>query len=191
MTVPFGKRELAIIAGLLLLAFFVRFAFFSNQGYAAIDTNDFKAWFGHAADVGVRSFYSNNYWCDYPPLNIYFFWIFGLVAKSLGVLGSNLFTYVMKLPPNLIDMATAFLIFAFVRKRLSFNWALLATALYAFNPAVIFLPGLGPSSARSCDRSRTLPASCKALSCRAGSPEVRLRNSFFNMTAQPGQTVTM
>jgi dolichyl-phosphate-mannose-protein mannosyltransferase len=138
VTVPFGKRELAIIAAMLLLAFFVRFAFFSNQGYAAIDTNDFKAWFGHAADVGIRSFYSNNYWCDYPPLNIYFFWIFGLIAKSLGVLGSNLFTYVMKLPANLIDIATAFLIFAFVRKRLSFNWALLATALYAFNPAVIF-----------------------------------------------------
>ncbi len=44
----------------------------------------------------------------------------------------------MKLPPNLFDMATAFLIFAFVRKRLDFKMALLATALYAFNPAVIF-----------------------------------------------------
>jgi Gpi18-like mannosyltransferase len=44
----------------------------------------------------------------------------------------------MKLPPNLFDMATAFLIFVFVRKRLDFNMALLATALYAFNPAVLF-----------------------------------------------------
>ncbi len=138
MTVPFGKRELAIVAALLLLAFVVRFAFFSNQGYAAVDTNDFKAWFGRAADIGPRAFYSNNYWCDYPPLNIYFFWGFGLLAKNIGVLGSSLFTYVMKLPPNLIDMATALLIFFFVRKRLSFNWALVATALYAFNPAVVF-----------------------------------------------------
>jgi Gpi18-like mannosyltransferase len=40
--------------------------------------------------------------------------------------------------PNLFDTGTAFLIFTFVRKRLDFKIALLATALYAFNPAVIF-----------------------------------------------------
>jgi len=115
----------------------VRFAFFSNQGYAAIDTQDFMAWFQTAADYGPRTFYTRT-WCDYPPFNIYFFWVFGLLAKSLSLFGTSLFTYVMKLPPNLFDMATAFLIFAFVRKRLDFKMALLATALYAFNPAVIF-----------------------------------------------------
>jgi len=115
----------------------VRFAFFSNQGYAAIDTQDFMAWFQTAADYGPRTFYTRT-WCDYPPFNIYFFWVFGLLAKSLSLFGTSLFTYVMKLPPNLFDMATAFLIFAFVRKRLDFKMALLATTLYAFNPAVIF-----------------------------------------------------
>jgi Gpi18-like mannosyltransferase len=115
----------------------VRFAFFSNQGYAAIDTRDFMAWFQTAADYGPRTFYTRT-WCDYPPFNIYFFWFFGLLAKSLSLFGTSLFTYVMKLPPNLFDMATAFLIFAFVRKRLDFKMALLAIALYAFNPAVIF-----------------------------------------------------
>jgi Gpi18-like mannosyltransferase len=115
----------------------VRFAFFSNQGYAAVDTRDFMAWFQTAADYGPRTFYTRT-WCDYPPFNIYFFWVFGLLAKSLSLFGTSLFTYVMKLPPNLFDMATAFLIFAFVRKRLDFKMALLATALYAFNPAVIF-----------------------------------------------------
>jgi Gpi18-like mannosyltransferase len=115
----------------------VRFAFFSNQGYAAVDTRDFMAWFQTAADYGPRTFYTRT-WCDYPPFNIYFFWVFGLLAKSLSLFGTSLFTYVMKLPSNLFDMATAFLIFAFVRKRLDFKMALLATALYAFNPAVIF-----------------------------------------------------
>jgi Gpi18-like mannosyltransferase len=115
----------------------IRFAFFSNQGYAAIDTRDFMAWFQTAADYGPRTFYTRT-WCDYPPFNIYFFWFFGLLAKSLSLFGTSLFTYVMKLPPNLFDMVTAFLIFAFVRKRLDFKMALLATALYAFNPAVIF-----------------------------------------------------
>ena len=137
MKVPFTKRELTAVAALLLGAFLVRFLFFSNQGYAQVDTADFMAWFHTAADYGPRVFYANT-WCDYPPFNIYFFWIFGSIAKSLELFGSSLFTYVMKLPANLFDLATAFLIFAFVRKRLALKMALLATALYAFNPAVIF-----------------------------------------------------
>jgi Gpi18-like mannosyltransferase len=139
MTINFSfeKREVLALAALLFIAFMVRFAFFSNQGYAAVDTRDFMAWFQTAADYGPRTFYTRT-WCDYPPFNIYFFWVFGLLAKSLSLFGTSLFTYVMKLPSNLFDMATAFLIFAFVRKRLDFKMALLATALYAFNPAVIF-----------------------------------------------------
>jgi len=133
----FEKREVLALAALLFIAFMVRFAFFSNQGYEEVDTRDFMAWFQTAADYGPRTFYTRT-WCDYPPFNIYFFWVFGLLAKSLSLFGTSLFTYVMKLPPNLFDMATAFLIFAFVRKRLDFKMALLATALYAFNPAVIF-----------------------------------------------------
>jgi Gpi18-like mannosyltransferase len=115
----------------------VRFAFFWHQGFEKTDTTDFRIWFQTAADYGPSSFY-NRTWSDYPPLNIYFFWLFGSLAKSLSLLGSSLFTYVMKLPPNLFDMATAFLIFVFVRKRLDFKLALLATSLYAFNPAVVF-----------------------------------------------------
>jgi Gpi18-like mannosyltransferase len=132
-----GKRELLIVAVLLFLAFLVRFMFFSDQGYKAIDTNDFMSWFQTAADYGPRVFYERT-WCDYPPFNVYFFWIFGLLTKSLSLFGSNLFTYMMKLPPNLFDMATAFIIFIFVRKRLNLKLALLSTALYAFNPAVIY-----------------------------------------------------
>lgn len=96
------------------------------------------AWFQRAAEVGPRSFYSGGYWCDYPPLNIYFFWAFGLIAENLSLFGTELFTYIMKLPANLFDMATVFLIFLFIRKRLSFKPALLAAVLYAFNPAVIY-----------------------------------------------------
>ncbi|MEM2081957.1 MAG: hypothetical protein QW744_06790 [Candidatus Bathyarchaeia archaeon] len=125
------------MAALLVLAFIVRFAFFSNQGYATVDTKDFMAWFQTAAEYGPRTFYTRT-WCDYPPFNIYIFWVFGLLAKSLSLYGTAAFTYVMKLPPNLFDMATACLIFAFVRKRLDLKMALLAAGLYAFNPAVVF-----------------------------------------------------
>lgn len=134
---PRLNREYAAVAALLFVAFLVRVAFFWNQGYAGVDTQDFMSWFQTAATHGPRIFYQVT-WSDYPPFNVYFFWIFGLLAQRLSLFGTALFTYVMKLPANLFDMATALLIFVFVRKRLSFKTALLATGLYAFNPAVIF-----------------------------------------------------
>ncbi|XES77744.1 MAG: glycosyltransferase 87 family protein [Candidatus Bathyarchaeia archaeon] len=137
MKIPFTKRELTTVAVLLLVAFLVRLVFFSHQGYAKIDTVDFMIWFQTAANYGLRAFYLQT-WCDYPPFNIYFFWMFGSLAEHLAVFGTTAFTYVMKLPANLFDMATAFLIFAFVRKQSNFKLALIGTALYAFNPAVIF-----------------------------------------------------
>jgi dolichyl-phosphate-mannose-protein mannosyltransferase len=142
---PFGKKEFAIVSALLLVAFIVRVAFFSEPGYQ-IDTYDFNLWFQHAAEVGPRVFYNNNYWCDYPPLNIFFFWIFGSIAKGLSLFPTGVsvvsagspILYILKLPANLFDLATAFVIFLFLRKRLTFNWAIAGTALYAFNPAVVF-----------------------------------------------------
>ncbi len=135
--IPLAKRELAILVALLFVAFVVRLTFFPASGYVN-DTATYQSWFNTAATYGPRVFYSVVGWCDYPPLNVYFFWVFGMLAKSLSLFGTSLFMYVMKFLPNLFDLATAFLIFTFVRKRLSFNTALLATSLYAFNPAVIF-----------------------------------------------------
>ncbi len=133
---PLGKNELALLS-ILLVAFGFRLIFFSNVGYSN-DTQTYQAWFNTAATHGIRVFYSVVGWCDYPPFNVYFFWLFGTLAKSLSLIGNNLFVYVMKLLPNLFDMATASLIFLFVQKRLNFKWALLATGAYVFNPAVIF-----------------------------------------------------
>jgi Gpi18-like mannosyltransferase len=133
----FEKREAITLAVLLALSFLIRFLLFPTQGYAN-DMATFAYWFNTAADNGPRVFYSAASWCDYPPLNVYFFWGFGSLAQTLGLSGTTAMSYVIKLLPNLFDTATAFLIYFFVRKRLDFNSALLATALYAFNPAVIF-----------------------------------------------------
>ena len=44
----------------------------------------------------------------------------------------------VKVVPNIFDLATAGLIYFFVRKQATFKVALVSTALYAFNPAVIY-----------------------------------------------------
>jgi dolichyl-phosphate-mannose-protein mannosyltransferase len=108
---------------------------FPIPGYK-LDLSTFAAWFNAAAEHGIRVFYKV-VWSDYPPFNVYLFWTFGSLAKQLSLSGTNL-VYLIKLLPSVFDTATALLIFVFIRKRLGFKTSLLATALYALNPAVIF-----------------------------------------------------
>jgi Gpi18-like mannosyltransferase len=133
----FEKRGVIALVGLLALSLLVRFLLFPTQGYVN-DLNTFASWFNTAAEGGIRTFYNPPNWCDYPPFNVYFFWGFGSLAKALSLSGTSAIFSVIKLLPNLFDIATAFLIFVFVRQRLNFETGLLAAALYAFNPAVVF-----------------------------------------------------
>ncbi len=129
----FAKREIVIFTIVLAVSFIVRALLFPQQGYP-IDTGDFSYWFNTAAAHGIRPFYSLAGFADYPPFNVYIFWAFGSLAKaaSLNIL------IMIKLVPNLFDLGTAALIYFFVRKQSTFKLALFATALYTFNPAVIF-----------------------------------------------------
>ncbi len=131
----FDKREIISLAVLLFAALIVRLLLFPLQGYEN-DTNTFISWFGTAAEHGIRPFYSVVSWCDYPPFNVYLFWAFGSLANLVSASISS--AYVVKLVPTLFDLATLILIFVFLRKQLSLRHNLLATAFYAFNPAILF-----------------------------------------------------
>jgi len=118
---------------LLAVSFIVRVLLFPLKGYP-IDTGDFSYWINAATVHGIRPFYSVAGFIDYPPFNVYLFWAFGSFGKAAGISLGN----IVKLIPNLFDLATAVLIYVFVRKQASFKSALLATALYTFNPAIIY-----------------------------------------------------
>lgn len=60
------------------------------------------------------------------------------MARLLSLFKTGFLVYVLKLPSNIFDIATAFLIFTFLRKNLSLKSSLIAASLYAFNPATIF-----------------------------------------------------
>ena len=109
---------------------------FPLPGYT-VDINDFLSWFNTAATHGIRPFYSDTGWTDYPPFNVYVFWFFGTIANAASKVGISAVN-IVKLAPNLFDLGTAVLIYVFVRKQASFKLAITATALYTFNPAVIF-----------------------------------------------------
>ena len=129
----FARREIIILAVVLSVSLVVRVLLFPLKGYS-IDTNDFISWFGTATTHGIRPFYSVVGFADYPPFNVYIFWFFGSLANALGIGIANIVKWV----PNIFDLATAGLIYFFVRKQSSFKIALLSTGLYTFNPAVIF-----------------------------------------------------
>ncbi len=132
------KREAIVLAVLLLVAFAVRLLLFPLQGYQN-DMGTFAYWFNTAADQGIRPFYTyvmaNVGWVDYPPLNVYIFYVFGSLAQAFPAVST---TFFIKLVPTLFDIATSVLIFLFLRRQLTFKQTLLATSLYAFNPAIIF-----------------------------------------------------
>lgn len=133
----FDKREIAILTGVLGLSFIIRLFLFPLQGYQN-DISTYSYWFNTAAENGVRTFYTvvlqEAGWIDYPPFNVYLFWGFGSLSHWLGINIVN----IVKLVPNLFDLAIAVVMFFFIRKQLDFKLSLLATALYVFNPAVIY-----------------------------------------------------
>jgi len=136
----FTKREIISVAILLLAAFIVRVLLFPLQGYQN-DMATFTYWFNTAAEQGIRPFYTyvlaNVGWVDYPPFNVYIFYVFGSLANAVSSWGISA-SYIVKLAPTLFDIATSALIYLFVRKQFTLKESLLTTAFYAFNPAIIF-----------------------------------------------------
>src|SRR4030042_5630700 len=106
---PRGQVLFVIITLAFSLA--VRVFMFRFAGYH-IDEASFTSWYNTAADHGIRSFYDTSTFCDYPPFNVYFFSIFGKISQALG---PDSLPLLLKLPQNMFDLATAFLIFRFMR----------------------------------------------------------------------------
>ena len=113
----------------------IRILLSPNQGYF-VDLSTFTAWFQNAAENGLHSFYET--WSDYPPFNVYIFWVFGSLANYMSLFNTDSLLYLLKLPSGIFDVATSALIFLFLRKRSSFKASIFASSLYAFNPATIF-----------------------------------------------------
>jgi len=132
LSTPRGRAVVVILV--LLASLVLRMLLFRIQGcYGDLDT--FSSWYNSAAVNGLSAFYDKTGFCDYPPFNIYLFWIFGNLSHAIG---PDSLPFLIKLPANLFDLATAYLIFRLLSQRFSFKVSLAVMALYAFNPATIF-----------------------------------------------------
>jgi Gpi18-like mannosyltransferase len=137
---PEERSTLLTLGGLLLLALLVRLLFIGANGFTN-DISTFEAWSLTLADHPLNEFFAKAGFADYPPGYFYVLWFIGHLYKLLVHSDpdySKLKMFV-KLPGIIMDLVDAALIFAIVRRLSTKAWAFGACALFAFNPAAIFI----------------------------------------------------
>ena len=130
-----NRRAVCAFAGLMAVALAVRIVLAVQVPGYSVDINCFTAWSLRMAERGPAGFYAEDYFCDYPPGYMLLLWPVGLLLSAVKGAGASLL--VVKSLPILCDMAGAFVLFAFGRKRLGDAAAALVAGLYAFSPAVL------------------------------------------------------
>lgn len=126
-----------IFAGLAGLTFLVRLPLIPAVPFE-VDMGDFKAWAQDILQSGPAHFYAPGKFCDYPPFALYILWFIGSLGKLLEALNNAyLFTFLIKLPSLLFDIATGWLIFAILRRKRPILGMILGV-IYMFIPAVIY-----------------------------------------------------
>ena len=135
------NAPLLIILGVGLL---LRLCFIFGSGFHN-DIAAFQSWSLTLTEHPLSQFYASTSFADYPPG--YFFvllivgWIFkGLVAlKIVTPTAYPVLALLVKLPAIFMDIVDAWLIYAIARRFASRTIALIAAALFAFNPAAIYI----------------------------------------------------
>ncbi|TAM56339.1 phospholipid carrier-dependent glycosyltransferase [bacterium] len=130
------------LAGMLALALVVRLLLLPAQGYAN-DIAAFESWALTLYDHGVRAFYQSTSFVDYPPGYLWVLTVVGWLYHALHVSDANAGYYVLrdlvKLPGILADLGCAALIYVMALRLAGSKAALGAAALFAFNPATIYV----------------------------------------------------
>ncbi len=138
-TKGFSQTSFAF-AGLLLLAFLMRMLLIGTAGFPN-DVSAFESWAMTLADHPMSEFYAKAGFADYPPGYFYVLWICGHLYRLLVHSDPtySAIKFIVKLPGILGDIADTALIYAIVRRYASTAWSFAAAALFAFNPAIIYI----------------------------------------------------
>ncbi|HVA38272.1 MAG TPA: phospholipid carrier-dependent glycosyltransferase [Candidatus Dormibacteraeota bacterium] len=137
-----GLREALPLLGILAVGLAIRLIFLPALGYKN-DVESFESWALTLYDHGVRGFYQSTSFIDYPPG---YLWVLGAVAwvyHALHVSDASAGYYVLrdlvKLPAILADLACSVLVYALARRFVGRGASLGAAALFALNPATIYV----------------------------------------------------
>ena len=122
----------------LFIALFLRLILaVAITGYG-VDISCFTAWSYKSANEGVKSLYVGDYFCDYPPGYMYVLSVIGHIAGALSIgVDSSGYVLLIKLPAIICDVLAGYVIYKIAVKYIGERGALIAAAIYLFNPAVI------------------------------------------------------
>jgi Gpi18-like mannosyltransferase len=134
------------LVAILLFAVALRIVLLPSLGFHN-DIAAFEAWTLALKDNPPWQFYAKTSFADYPPGYFVVLWILGGFYGLLGTLhlipanDSSYFALrlLVKLPALVMDMVDAVLIYAIVRRFAAERVALVAAALFALNPATIYV----------------------------------------------------
>jgi Gpi18-like mannosyltransferase/4-amino-4-deoxy-L-arabinose transferase-like glycosyltransferase len=130
-----GIIALAFLAliGLGLRAYFC----LGDYGYRN-DVNTFKSWASQLFGSNLVNFYKDAKFADYPPGYMYILYLLGALRSLFSLnLGSAAFSFLIKLPATLCDVALAFVLYRIVSERSGKARGLLAAAVFFLCPFAI------------------------------------------------------
>ena len=135
---PSGNASLRAFALVLFGAFALRMVMAALvRGYNT-DVKCFTAWSERIFSGGLTRFYSDDYFCDYPPGAMLMLWPAALLRRILGVAAySNGHVMLIKLLAIFCDLGLAVLTYRTVNRRAGNRAALLLGAFVALNPAMM------------------------------------------------------
>lgn len=134
-----GREKIYLIIG-LIVGLIVRLIFAQRVEGFSVDIGCFRSWSMKASGInGISTFYSPDYFCDYPPFYILILALVGGISnlfRFTSNLGAHLI--MIKLPAIIADVVTAYLFYKIAGKRFNRTASLILSLLYIFNP-VVFL----------------------------------------------------
>lgn len=127
-----------ILGAALVLRILLSLIFYGHLS----DIGCFMGWAQAMADKGPGQFYTSGMFADYPPGYMYILWLLGGAANLFGIAGrSDAYALLVKLPSIAADLAVAYLVYKFARKRFSESTSLMLCGVIAFNPFIAFVSG--------------------------------------------------
>ena len=137
------KNTKQILLLLLAAGFAVRRWYGLQNAAFWFDVDCFKSWADATSYYGLGGMYHSGMFLDYPPGYMYVLWLTDMVQNAFGLdFHSVIYTFIIKLPPMLADLAGACLIYKMASEKLADRTALFLSACYIFCPALVFNSGV-------------------------------------------------
>ncbi|MBQ8093738.1 MAG: phospholipid carrier-dependent glycosyltransferase [Clostridia bacterium] len=133
-----GISHRVLLPAVLVLAFLLRVILSTQISGYGVDIGCFSAWAAKMASGGPAGFYEEGYFCDYPPAYMLVLGILGtfINASGIGYAGMGI-QIVLKMVPELCDVALAWMIYELFRREDKVQTGLVLASVFAFNPAYI------------------------------------------------------